>query len=176
MTRRGPLDRLPWTGFLSWLNFFRPSRRFEVIYDDHGAANAACYTAWEDAWKAAHWSASFAIRSPGTEGKSVLRYPLSEDDEEIRFFREQLIPQAHLLRDVFNNPFRPVTFDPSWQALRVLALAQAIFDERAFHEMPELADALERAGCDHADILGHCRELGPHVRGCWVVDLILGKT
>lgn len=38
-----------------------------------------------------------------------------------------------------------------------------------------LADALEDAGCDNADILDHCRSDGPHVRGCWVVDLLLGK-
>ncbi len=41
--------------------------------------------------------------------------------------------------------------------------------------MPVLADALEDAGCADADILAHCRGHGPHVRGCWVVDLVLGK-
>jgi hypothetical protein len=54
-------------------------------------------------------------------------------------------------------------------------LAQAIYDDRAFDRLPILADALEEAGCDTADILAHCRGPGPHVRGCWVVDLILGK-
>jgi hypothetical protein len=41
--------------------------------------------------------------------------------------------------------------------------------------MPILADALEEAGCDHADILTHCREPGEHVLGCWVVDLLTGR-
>ena len=48
-------------------------------------------------------------------------------------------------------------------------------DDRAFDRLPILADALEDAGCDNADVLAHCRGEGPHVRGCWVVDLILGK-
>jgi hypothetical protein len=57
----------------------------------------------------------------------------------------------------------------------VLKAAQAIYDERAFDRTPQLADALEQAGCTDADILGHCRGGGEHVRGCWVVDLLLGK-
>jgi hypothetical protein len=54
-------------------------------------------------------------------------------------------------------------------------MAQAIYDERAFDRLPILADALEDAGCTNADILGHCRGAGPHAKGCWVVDLLLGK-
>jgi hypothetical protein len=54
-------------------------------------------------------------------------------------------------------------------------LAQSIYTDRAFDRMPILADALEDAGCDNADILNHCRQPGEHVRGCWAVDLILGK-
>ena len=56
-----------------------------------------------------------------------------------------------------------------------MRIAQAIYDKRAFDRMPILADALEDAGCDNADILAHCRGPNEHVRGCWVVDLILGK-
>jgi hypothetical protein len=85
---------------------------------------------------------------------------------------------ATLLRDLFGNPFRPVTAHPGWLAWEdgaVVKLAQAIYDERAFDRLPILADALEEAGCTNAEILAHCRETGAHVRGCWVVDLILGK-
>ncbi len=83
--------------------------------------------------------------------------------------------QSVLIRDIFSNPFRPVVFDPRWQSETVVALATGIYAERAFDRMPILADALEEAGCNHADILTHCRGDGPHVRGCWVVDLVLGK-
>jgi hypothetical protein len=66
--------------------------------------------------------------------------------------------------------------DSAWLTPTVLALAVGIYAERAFDRLPILADALEEAGCDHADILAHCRGDGPHARGCWVVDLMLGKS
>jgi hypothetical protein len=84
--------------------------------------------------------------------------------------------QCHLVRDVFGPlRFRPVAVDPSWLTSTVTSLAAGIYADRAFDRMPILADALEEAGCDHADILTHCRGDGPHVRGCWVVNLLLGK-
>jgi hypothetical protein len=82
---------------------------------------------------------------------------------------------CRLVRDIFGNPFRPVTLDPAWQTGNVRALAQAIYDDRAFERMPILGDALEDAGCDNADVLSHCRQPGEHARGCWVVDLVLAK-
>jgi hypothetical protein len=83
-----------------------------------------------------------------------------------------------MLHCVFSNPFRPVTLDPKWLLWNhgtVPAIARRVYDERAFHDLPILADALEDAGCTDQDILAHCRTGGPHVRGCWVVDLVLGK-
>ncbi len=79
------------------------------------------------------------------------------------------------IRDVFGNPFRPVVADPAWLTPTTVAIATAIYADRAFDRMPILADALEEAGCVNADVLLHCRGGGPHVRGCWVVDLLLGK-
>ena len=79
-------------------------------------------------------------------------------------------------RDVAGNPFRPVVFAPNWRTSTAVALAQLMYDSRDFFQMPILADALQDAGCDNDDILNHCRGPGPHVRGCWVVDLVLGKT
>jgi hypothetical protein len=88
--------------------------------------------------------------------------------------------RSKLLRDIFGPlPFRPILLDLAWLTWNngtVRRLAQTICDERAFDRMLILADALEEAGCDNADILNHCRQPGEHVRGCWVVDLILGKT
>jgi hypothetical protein len=90
----------------------------------------------------------------------------------------ELEGQAPLVRDIIGNPFRPARIDPVWLAWSdgtVVKLAQAIYDDRAFDRLPVLADALLDAGCEDADLLGHLRGPGPHVRGCWVVDLLLGK-
>jgi hypothetical protein len=84
--------------------------------------------------------------------------------------------QACLLRDIFGNPFHPVIINPIWRTTNVIGIAQTIYSERRFDDMPILGDALEDAGCDNKDILEHCRSGGEHVRGCWVVDLILGKS
>ncbi len=83
---------------------------------------------------------------------------------------------CHLLRDIFGNPFRPVAFSPSWRTDTAIALARTMYDSREFSAMPILADALQDAGCDNTDVLSHCRDpKQTHVRGCWVVDLVLDK-
>jgi hypothetical protein len=87
----------------------------------------------------------------------------------------ELSAQCELFRDLFGNPFRPVAFDPAWRTTDVMLLASGIYAEKAFDRMPILADALQDAGCDNDDILNHCRTAGPHVRGCWACDLVLGK-
>ena len=96
----------------------------------------------------------------------------------VRYYPAAWVQEAycHLLREIFGNPFRPVALKRSWRKPEVITLARSIYDERAFDRMPALADALEEAGCHDADILGHCRQPGEHVRGCWVVDRILGKS
>jgi hypothetical protein len=83
--------------------------------------------------------------------------------------------QAELLRDILGNPFRPIGINSSWGTSNVVALAQTIYDERAFNRLPELAQALEEARCVDAELLGHLRGPGPHVRGCHVLDAVLGK-
>jgi hypothetical protein len=80
-----------------------------------------------------------------------------------------------VIRDIIGNPFRPIALDPSWVTSTVVSLAEGIYSDRAFDRLPILADALQDAGCDNADVLDHCRGDGPHVRGCWVIDLLLGK-
>ena len=89
--------------------------------------------------------------------------------------REGYPEQCEIVRDIFGNPFRPAALEPHWLTATVRDLAGAIYAERAYDRLPILADALEDAGCDDADILAHCRGDGPHVRGCWALDLILGK-
>jgi hypothetical protein len=105
-----------------------------------------------------------AIHAP----KSVERW-LAQKRHEVTW------PGRWLIDCVFGNPFRPVVLNPAWLTPEVFALAQAIYDDRVFDRMSELADALEEAGCTSADMLAHCRAPGPHARGCWVVDQILGK-
>jgi hypothetical protein len=77
---------------------------------------------------------------------------------------------------IFGNPFRPVVFDAAWRTDTAVLLARQMYESREFSAMPILADALQDAGCDNTDVLSHCRDANaPHVRGCWVVDLVLGK-
>ena len=80
-----------------------------------------------------------------------------------------------VVREIFGDPFRPVAIDPAWLTSTVVALARGIYDECAFDRLPILADALQDAGCENADLLTHLRGDGPHVRGCWGIDLVLGK-
>jgi hypothetical protein len=82
-----------------------------------------------------------------------------------------------LLRDIFGNPFRPVALVPAWLTSDVVVIARRMYESRDFGAMPILADALQDAGCDNDEVLAHCRGVSlTHVRGCWVVDLVLGKS
>jgi hypothetical protein len=86
--------------------------------------------------------------------------------------------QASLIREVIGDPFRDYPLDSLWLAWEggtVVQLARGIYHDRAFDRMPILGDALEEAGCTHEAVLGHCRSGDEHLRGCWVLDLILGK-
>jgi hypothetical protein len=86
-----------------------------------------------------------------------------------------LIAQCDLVRCIFGNPFRPSRLDPAWLGANggaVRDLASVIRAEARFADLPILADALEDAGCTDGQVLDHCREPGPHGRGCWVLDLL----
>lgn len=82
---------------------------------------------------------------------------------------------CNLLRDIFGNPFCPISIEAAGLTATVTQLAETIYQDRSFGSMPILADALENAGCTNADILNHCRQPGEHVRGCWVIDLLTGR-
>jgi hypothetical protein len=107
---------------------------------------------------------------------------LSQAREAMEVERAEASRQCHLIREVFGNPFRPLTLDPAWLTPTVVSLAQAAYDNRILpagmleaDRLAILADALEEAGCDSAEILNHLRQPGDHVRSCWVVDRLLGK-
>jgi hypothetical protein len=130
---------------------------------DHPARQAAFYASGAVAWEAAG-----AARQAAEAEAWAKRWGTVEAGEHKH--------QVSLLRDLIGNPFRPIIVDPVWRTPKVMDLAQTIYDERAFDRLPVLADALEEAGCQDQDILGHCRSGGEHVRGCWVLDLVLGKS
>jgi hypothetical protein len=121
---------------------------------------------WEKQTSAkALWAAKY-IRGP------LLWRDLTKDA------RNHVSRQCVLLRDIF-APFVTVAVQPiwlGWNGGTIPKLAQVIYDERRFADMPLLADALEEAGCADEDILSHCRQPGEHVRGCWVLDILLGKS
>ena len=113
--------------------------------------------------------------------KNLIVLSLANSEEAMLFAssREDVaepLAQESILRDIKCPP--STSLDPSWLKWKngeVKTLSQSIYDDRAFDQMPELAAVLEEAGCTDTEILSHCRGPGPHVLGCWVVDLILGK-
>jgi len=134
-------------------------------------------------------AARAASCSPGTEltahaAASAVNAVASEEGAKARRLRTtEKAAQAVLLRDIFGNPFQPVSLDRSWQTSTVLSLATAAYEGRVLpggtldlDRLAILADALEDAGCTHAGLLGHLRSPGPHVRGCWIVDLLLAAS
>jgi hypothetical protein len=92
--------------------------------------------------------------------------------------REETQNCCWLLREIFGDRggllVSPM-WEEAWRTETAVALARHIYESRDFSAMPILADALQDAGCDNVDVLGHCRGPGPHLRGCWVVDTVLGK-
>jgi hypothetical protein len=102
--------------------------------------------------------------------------------DRFRWGPDQTVPEAvrwaqcALLRDLVGNPFRPVAAAADGPTPRTRTFARGIYEARAFDHLPLLADALEDAGCPEAELLGHLREPGPHVLGCWALDFLLGKS
>jgi len=141
------------------------------------AADPAADAAW---WSAHQGDAAWSIAQEATEAMAAgaVRGVFQEDNAAYFAARTaEWAYQYQYFRCVFGPlPFQPVALPVSpWQSTTVVSLAQVIYDEKVFDQMPILADALEDAGCDNAEILNHCRQPGEHVRGCWVVDLLLNK-
>jgi hypothetical protein len=144
------------------------------------AARAAAQTTvanGAEAGRSASNSAAQAVASAKCYGEGgPERQPLEVWYREIaREHRRQVSP----FRDVFGNPFRPVQVDPAWTARgheAVQKLARRIAEEASLTDLPVLADVLDAAGCTAAALVDHCRRPGKHVRGCWVLDLVLERT
>jgi hypothetical protein len=143
----------------------------QASYDTVLSVDFACQI-FRAAWAATHQSCFEAARYTANTASACV-------EEGTRHVLER--EQAALLRDVVGPlPFRPVSLPPfllAWNDRCVVKLATGVYEERDFssERMGVLADALEDAGCSDPEFLGHLRSPGPHVRGCWVVDLILER-
>ena len=116
----------------------------------------------DDVWDSMFGTADYACEAVGG-------CPSKPSDEEQR-------AQCDIARDIFGNPFRLVAFAPEWRTDTALVLARQMYEAREFSAAPILADALQDAGCDSDDILNHLRDTtATHVRGCWALDLVLGR-
>jgi hypothetical protein len=137
------------------------------------AANAALALIQPRAAWAAEFAAGFSAQLSALVRQ--LADPMSASAGfDVAAMRPEKEHQAALLRCIFGNPFGPVAPDPAWWTPATGTLAATMYETRDFAAMPLLADILEEAGCP-AEVSEHCRGPGPHVRGCWVVDLVLGK-
>lgn len=117
------------------------------------------------------------LTRPVTSALSIVRLNDDLHPDPTRQVIEQRT-QCDLLREVFGNPFKLQVVNDAWLTWNdntIPRLAQAMYEDRNFSRLPVLADALEEAGCTDAELLNHCRQPGPHIRGCWAVDLLLGK-
>lgn len=83
---------------------------------------------------------------------------------------------AALVRCVYGDPLTPLPLDPAWRTDAAVGIAAKVYDSREFGNLPVLADALQDAGCELPAVLDHCRLPGPHARGCWVIDWVLGHA
>jgi len=151
----------------------RPTREMQLwsgpghFLPDHWPDNPATRAAWETAYAVAQVSASRAracavdaVRASAGSGERLAEWRR----------------QSALIRCLFGTPFRRRDINLAWVTPTIKRMAELAYEERKFDDLPILADALEEAGCDNADILNHCRQPGEHARGCWVLDLILGNT
>jgi hypothetical protein len=134
---------------------------------------------------------SWLVRSREQRGAAAVAHNLCWHDAQLLMEgvfawnargAESLVPVG-MIREVIGNPFRPATLHRAWLTPTVASFALAAYDERSLPSgeldtvrLPVLADALEEAGCIDADVFSHLRSPGPHVRGCWALDLILGKA
>lgn len=133
-----------------------------------GSCNAAAFAVDVNAIAAAEW-AVYAVA-----GSNAV-YDKNEEARRLAAYNLEIKNQANILRDIFGNPFRPVTFDKSFLTSKVICLAREIYDDSDFERLPLLAVTLEQAGCTNQEILSHCRGPRPHARGCWALDAILAK-
>lgn len=141
------------------------------------AAAAAAAPLNTEPWLAARYAAAFSAYAVGWGAMAAAGIDAAADLDR-SLIRGEQAQQTVLLRDIAGNPFRPVAVERTWLVARpgVRQLAEALYAERRFADLPVLGDALEEAGCTDAALLSHCRGAGPHVRGCWALDVLRAST
>jgi hypothetical protein len=150
-----------------------PDEQQRLITTSH-LTEAVFYALQDEAWMAAktcYWAADSAAVLASGAGPDVSAWAKALPVERRA--------QCDLLRDIFSNPFKLPAVQPAWLKWNhrtIPGIARGIYDDRAFDRLGILADALEDAGCTDAVILNHCREPGTHVRGCWLIDLLMGTS
>jgi hypothetical protein len=143
--------------------FQGPARSLDLAHHrrEGGIAGAATHVAYD------FWAGWYEYAFPNfCNDYPIFREMLRDDPKQLL---------VSIIRDIFGNPFRPITLSPSWLTSTVISLANQMYDTRDFSAMPILADALQDASCDNETILTHCRGPGPHVRGCFVIDLLTNR-
>jgi hypothetical protein len=160
-----PITPTEWTHVLGTGGRFEPNKLRSLV------ARAAASAALPEASEAAQLTA-WAVE------RAALEAAMTWHDEKAAASMAGAAVRAGVLRDIFGNPFRRLTLAPScltWRDGLIRSMAATIYEERRYEDLPVLADALEEAGCTNRAVLRHCRGRNVHVRGCWVVDLILAR-
>jgi hypothetical protein len=174
-----------------WRRLMRePSAQDAIVlmekFADGLATEGERYNAWRGSW--GNWGSVDEIPYDSSSAESqAVAWILTQDARDaVRLVIAQspdTQSQPALLRCIFGSPGRPVTLNPAWLTPTVSALALTVYQKRSLpsghlgkDRLAILADALEDAGCQDPQILEHCRGKGPHVRGCWCVDLLTGRS
>ena len=139
--------------------------------NSYSVLSAAAGAAWE--FRSGSDPLGHAAEATDWEWIAGLESPQRRLSSSRRAHERQV--QATYVRDVIGNPFREVRADPRWLTDSTLSVADSVYSDRTFDHLPVLADLLDKAGCTDAYLVAHFWLPGPHVRGCWALDVILGK-
>lgn len=142
----------------------RPKQSSTLSLQTQDLVGAACALVESNVENVALDAATFVGQAMSAVGWTHVREKRLAEDAQ----------HAILFRCIFGNPFRRSAFKAKWRSTEVVQMAQVIYDNRDFQNLPMLAKALVNAGCTDQEILEHCRSSGPHAKGCWVIDLVLG--
>jgi len=182
--RKLRLLAVAWTRFLESLPDYADSKHVSHLGDEVVEGRQSLDHLWHDTVRGwgydGDWSIANCVLAGDDQLDQAIRKSMvfSEDRGQRAGLdtSDRFVVARSLIRCVLGNPFRPVTVDPTWITSTVVTLAEGIYQDRAFDRLPILADALQDAGCNEPTVLDHCRSEEPHVRGCWLIDLVLGKA